>query len=144
MGLHTTIVTKQNRRLFQVVCSAFFGGLKRIRTAVRGFADLCLATRPSDHFLPELQHFRRFRSANIQTFLQSAKIPSKIMQKRVAIPLYRNFLTLTSSQINNQTTHLPMLLLRLRCVLGLCIDHLHVHICHMWYLVANSLSRMLP
>ena len=28
----------------------FLWGLKRIRTAVRGFADLCLATRPSDHF----------------------------------------------------------------------------------------------
>jgi hypothetical protein len=27
----------------------FLGGRKRIRTAVRGFADLCLATRPSDH-----------------------------------------------------------------------------------------------
>ena len=43
-------LTKQNRRLVEVVCSARFGGLKRIRTAVRGFADLCLATRPSDHF----------------------------------------------------------------------------------------------
>ena len=26
------------------------GGRERIRTAVRGFADLCLATRPRDHF----------------------------------------------------------------------------------------------
>lgn len=28
----------------------FIGGRKRIRTAVRGFADHCLAARPSDHF----------------------------------------------------------------------------------------------
>ena len=27
-----------------------FGGRERIRTAVQGFADLCLATRPLDHF----------------------------------------------------------------------------------------------
>ena len=27
-------------------------GLKRIRTAVQGFADLCLATRPSDQLVP--------------------------------------------------------------------------------------------
>jgi hypothetical protein len=27
-----------------------FGGDERIRTAVRGFADLCLATRPRRHF----------------------------------------------------------------------------------------------
>lgn len=25
-------------------------GLERIRTAVQGFADLCLTTRPRDHF----------------------------------------------------------------------------------------------
>jgi hypothetical protein len=29
----------------------FKGGSERIRTAVRGFADLCLATRPRNHFL---------------------------------------------------------------------------------------------
>ena len=29
----------------------FFGGLERIRTAVHGFADRCLATRPRDQFL---------------------------------------------------------------------------------------------
>jgi hypothetical protein len=28
----------------------FFRGPERIRTAVQGFADLCLATRPQDHF----------------------------------------------------------------------------------------------
>jgi len=28
-----------------------FGGPERIRTAVRGFADLCLATRPQDRFV---------------------------------------------------------------------------------------------
>ena len=27
-----------------------FGGLERIRTAVDGFADRCLAARPQDHF----------------------------------------------------------------------------------------------
>ena len=27
----------------------FTGGLERIRTAVDGFADHCLATRPRDH-----------------------------------------------------------------------------------------------
>ena len=31
--------------------SNLLGGQKRIRTAVRGFADLCLATRPPDHLL---------------------------------------------------------------------------------------------
>ena len=31
-------------------CRRASRGLKRIRTAVQGFADLCLATRPSDHF----------------------------------------------------------------------------------------------
>lgn len=30
-----------------------FRGLEQIRTAVQGFADLCLATRPRDHFLME-------------------------------------------------------------------------------------------
>lgn len=34
----------------------FCGGRERIRTAVRGFADLCLATRPRDHY---------FRNANV-------------------------------------------------------------------------------
>lgn len=28
-----------------------FGGPERIRTAVQGFADLCLAARPQDHFV---------------------------------------------------------------------------------------------
>lgn len=27
----------------------FLGGFERIRTAVEGFADLCLATRPRNH-----------------------------------------------------------------------------------------------
>lgn len=27
-----------------------FGGPERIRTAVEAFAELCLATRPQDHF----------------------------------------------------------------------------------------------
>ena len=40
--------TKQTTFSSRLLCN--FGGLKRIRTAVRGFADLCLATRPSDHF----------------------------------------------------------------------------------------------
>ena len=31
----------------------FYGGRERIRTAVQGFADLCLATRPRDHFNSE-------------------------------------------------------------------------------------------
>lgn len=35
---------------------AFRRGRERIRTAVRGFADLCLATRPRDHY---------FRNANV-------------------------------------------------------------------------------
>lgn len=29
---------------------ATFGGPERIRTAVEAFAELCLATRPQDHF----------------------------------------------------------------------------------------------
>ncbi len=33
------------------VTDAFFRGREQIRTAVRGFADLCLATRPRDQFL---------------------------------------------------------------------------------------------
>ena len=70
VSLLTDKTTKQNRRLDKVVCSAYFGGLKRIRTAVRGFADLCLATRPSDQF-------RCFRFANIRTFIQFAKFPTK-------------------------------------------------------------------
>jgi hypothetical protein len=28
-----------------------YGGLERIRTAVDGFADRCLASRPQDHFV---------------------------------------------------------------------------------------------
>ncbi len=28
-----------------------FGGFERIRTAVEGFADLCLATRPRNHLI---------------------------------------------------------------------------------------------
>ncbi len=31
------------------------GGPERIRTAVQGFADLCLATRPQDHFYTGVQ-----------------------------------------------------------------------------------------
>ncbi len=31
--------------------SGFLRGREQIRTAVQGFADLCLATRPRDHFL---------------------------------------------------------------------------------------------
>ena len=33
--------------------SLSLGGQERIRTAVRGFADLCLATRPPDHTTPK-------------------------------------------------------------------------------------------
>ena len=39
-------------------------GLKRIRTAVQGFADLCLATRPSDQ-IADLSSFGTSRIANI-------------------------------------------------------------------------------
>ena len=44
-------------------------GLKRIRTAVRGFADLCLATRPSDHIVGLLPN----RGANIAIISYSPK-----------------------------------------------------------------------
>lgn len=30
-----------------------FGGRERIRTAVQGFADLCLTTRPRDPFIKQ-------------------------------------------------------------------------------------------
>ncbi len=43
---HCSIAATKKAPLFR----SAFRGLKRIRTAVRGFADLCLATRPSDHF----------------------------------------------------------------------------------------------
>ena len=33
------------------ITGSFFGGRERIRTAVRAFAELCLATRPHDHFV---------------------------------------------------------------------------------------------
>ena len=40
---------KNASELFRgVQCCLVFGGRKRIRTAVKGFADPCLATRPSD------------------------------------------------------------------------------------------------
>ena len=38
-------------------------GFERIRTAVEGFADLCLATRPPDHF---------FRIAKVINYLLQA------------------------------------------------------------------------
>jgi hypothetical protein len=38
---------------------AAFRGDERIRTAVRGFADLCLATRPRRHFLNGMQGYGR-------------------------------------------------------------------------------------
>ena len=62
-------VCKKIKTPLQVFVEAFFGGLKRIRTAVRGFADLCLATRPSDHFYP----FYLFGCANIVRFYFKSK-----------------------------------------------------------------------
>ena len=35
---------------------AFSGGQERIRTAVEGFADLCLAARPLDHVVMGCKH----------------------------------------------------------------------------------------
>ena len=38
------------------ICNASRGGLKRIRTAVNGFADQCLTPRPSDHIYKSTEH----------------------------------------------------------------------------------------
>ena len=57
--------------MYHLVCYAYkkrrpktpFRGRWRIRTAVQGFADLCLATRPTDHFSYEWNaklHFFNF------------------------------------------------------------------------------------
>ena len=63
-------VSKQKERCPTDNCEASFGGLKRIRTAVRGFADLCLATRPSDHFpFFGLQIYTLF--CNLQNFCKN-------------------------------------------------------------------------
>ena len=54
---HTTKKNKNDRQK----CQSFLGGLKRIRTAVAAFAELCLATRPSDHItLSGVQIYKLF------------------------------------------------------------------------------------
>lgn len=51
-GRRTAGFEIKNRRQLIFGCLRFQErGLKRIRTAVQGFADLCLATRPSDQIL---------------------------------------------------------------------------------------------
>ena len=49
------------------------GGLKRIRTAVRGFADLCLATRPSDHLPVSVCKYTNFSTICKKSAKNSAK-----------------------------------------------------------------------
>ena len=50
-------------------CRAFLRGAQRNRTALAGFADLCLTARPKHHF--------RIGIANIQTFSGFAKFISQ-------------------------------------------------------------------
>ena len=45
-----TIYLTKKPQLFSRGSFHKFGGLERIRTAVDGFADRCLAARPQDHF----------------------------------------------------------------------------------------------
>ena len=47
---HFSIFLNQKTPTFQSGFFSQFGGLERIRTAVDGFADRCLAARPQDHF----------------------------------------------------------------------------------------------
>jgi hypothetical protein len=47
----------------------YIRGRERIRTAVRGFADLCLAARPPDPMILRTRLFR-FGSANIKLFIK--------------------------------------------------------------------------
>lgn len=49
-SIYVLIVVKENKKP-ERFCSGFFRGVERIRTAVEGFADLCLATRPRRHKL---------------------------------------------------------------------------------------------
>ena len=61
------------------ITGLFLRGRWRIRTAVHGFADRCLATRPTD----------RFQGANIGKFLWWENRGQKI-------PAYRSMVTLTA------------------------------------------------
>ena len=107
------------------------GGLKRIRTAVRGFADLCLATRPSDQFFRfglqiyklffNLQNLIHFSLNNSQFSCKNCrlevKIPSK-MRKLGAksgflirfLPLYENYLARMCSISKKRVTFAGYLL----------------------------------
>ena len=58
---NTLAVQNKIKTALEAFLTLFLRGLKRIRTAVAAFAELCLATRPSDQF-------DLFECANIQTF----------------------------------------------------------------------------
>ncbi len=48
-----------------ILIQRFFGGHGRIRTAVRGFADRCLATRPRDRFYSDSKNRNYFHNTQI-------------------------------------------------------------------------------
>ena len=71
-------LSSETKKCATITCSAPFRGLKRIRTAVAAFAELCLATRPSDHIcsISGLQIYGLF--LNFQTFGQIFRVFRKI------------------------------------------------------------------
>ena len=60
----TNVWQNKMKTALQLSATRFLWGLKRIRTAVQGFADLCLATRPSDQ-IADLSSFGTSRITNI-------------------------------------------------------------------------------
>ena len=65
---------KKRKTASEVFLTLFWWGLKRIRTAVAAFAELCLATRPSDPFYP-------FRECKYTNFFTTHKIYAFFPQK---------------------------------------------------------------
>ncbi len=71
-----------------------FGGVERIRTAVRGFADRCLTTRPRHHFIE--------RGAKVKLFLK--KHPENFFFQKIIRVFSAIFLQMTMINSNFATS----------------------------------------
>ncbi len=63
-----------------------FGGRERIRTAVRGFADLCLATRPRDLIYQTAAELVEWGNA-APTVIRTANVGTKLLLHKPSLKI---------------------------------------------------------